>query len=281
MLIAQITDLHVGVGRDTGARDNYLRLQQVLKTLEQLRPKPDLVLATGDLSESGSIDSYRLLKRLFDATPLEIWPCLGNHDRRYPFRKVFSDKLFDGDHVRYAIDAGDLRIIVLDTLSEGVHGGSFTSAQADWLDQLLARAPDRPTLIAQHHPPVYTGIDWLTAYPDEPWVKRYRAVIERHQQVKKILTGHVHRQLERPFAGASLVVTGATSAQVGLDLSRLDPDKADHRPLIVDEPPAFSLHFWDGEEVVTHRGVAGAYKTILDYGPAMQSKMADVFRVRR
>ncbi len=279
MLIAQITDLHIGVDGDIGAKDNYKRLQKTLETLENLHPRPDLVLATGDLTETGSIDAYRLLKRMFEATPFEIWPCLGNHDRRYPFRKIFSSHLFDGDHVRYAVDAGDMRIVVVDTLSEGAHGGSFSSEQAEWLDDLLAQS-DRPTIIAQHHPPAYTGIAWMTAHADDPWVTRFRDVVSKHSHVKKIIAGHIHRQMERPFAGASLVVSGATAAQLNLDLSPMDPQHHDGRPLVVNEPPAFTLHFWDGEEVVSHRGVVGNFDTLLDYNASMQSKMVDVYKVK-
>ena len=281
MLIAQITDLHIGVDGDIGAKDNYQRLLKVFDRLQKMQPQPDLILATGDLTETGSVEAYRLLKRMFDATPFEIWCCMGNHDRRAGFRKVFGDDCFDGDYLQYVVDTEDLRIIVLDTLGEGIHGGNFSKEHAMWLDNLLSQQPDRPTLIAQHHPPIYTGIAWMTAYPDQPWVERYRAVINQHPQVKKIITGHIHRPIERQFAGANLCVTNATAAQVGLDLSPIDPDDHDGRPLIVDEPPGFSLHFWDGEEIVTHRGVAGDFTTIVDYGPSMQPKMNEVFKVRK
>ena len=45
MLIAQITDLHIGTGDDAGAKDNYQRLKQTLETLATLQPRPDLVIA--------------------------------------------------------------------------------------------------------------------------------------------------------------------------------------------------------------------------------------------
>jgi 3',5'-cyclic AMP phosphodiesterase CpdA len=281
MLIAQISDLHIGVEGDIGAKDNYERLLQTFETLKKLQPQPDIVIATGDLTESGSVEAYRLLKRMFDATPFEIWPCMGNHDRRAGFRKVFSDDLFDGDYLQYAIDTDELRIIVLDTLGEGIHGGDFTEDQAEWLDALLSDAPTKPTVIALHHPPIYTGIAWMTAYPDDPWVVRLRGVIEKHPQVKKMISGHIHRTLSRKFAGTSVCVSNATAAQVGLDLSPIDPDKHDDRPLIIDEPPGFTLHFWDGEEIVTHRGLVGDFPTIVGYGPNFVPVMNDVFKVRK
>jgi 3',5'-cyclic AMP phosphodiesterase CpdA len=281
MLIAQITDLHIGVDGDEGARENYRRLRNTLDALVNMQPQPDLVIATGDLVESASEDAYRLVKRMFEGAPFDVWPCLGSHDRRYPFRKTFSSSLFDGEFVQYAVDAGDVRIVIVDTLSEGARGGSFSSRQAEWLDDLLAQAPDRPTIIAQHHPPVFTGISWMTAHGDDPWVARYRDVISRHSHVKKIITGHARRPMERPFAGTSLIVAGAIAAPVSLNLSPLDPEKCDGRTLVVNEPPSFALHFWDGEEVVTHRGVVGDFDAVVDYDASVQRQMADIFPAKR
>ena len=65
MLIAQVTDIHLGFEPGNPAEFNRKRLDQVLKQLKEMNPKPDLLLATGDLTEFGDSDSYRRLTNAY------------------------------------------------------------------------------------------------------------------------------------------------------------------------------------------------------------------------
>ena len=56
----------------------YEKLQALLYKVEQL--KPDLLLATGDLSEDGSLESYQALKQFFEPFDIPILTLPGNHD---------------------------------------------------------------------------------------------------------------------------------------------------------------------------------------------------------
>ncbi|MFX6808026.1 metallophosphoesterase, partial [Acinetobacter baumannii] len=61
MLIAQITDLHLGLSGGYAGDHNGARLARVLDALVALAPRPDLLLVTGDLVENGDLASYRQL----------------------------------------------------------------------------------------------------------------------------------------------------------------------------------------------------------------------------
>ena len=63
MLIAQITDTHLGFDPDNPAEFNRKRLDQVVRTICDMDRKPDLLFATGDLVDRGDVDSYRRLRR--------------------------------------------------------------------------------------------------------------------------------------------------------------------------------------------------------------------------
>lgn len=282
MLIAQITDLHIGTGNDIGAEDNYHRLLSVFETISKLKRQPDLCVMTGDLTETGSVPAYRLLKQMLDESRLDMpmLPCLGNHDITDNFRKVFGKKYLNGGFCQYSVDLGDLWLVVADTHDETIHGGAFDPSRAEFLDRAISEANGRPVLVALHHPPFVTGIDWMGARDyEEPWLVEIRQVIKRHPNVRKIICGHIHRVMDRPFAGTSCVVSGATAAQVHLELAGITSSTADGRPLIVDEPPAFALHWWDGREFVTHHGVAGEFEVILEYHDRFRDVMRDVFHV--
>lgn len=279
MLIAQITDLHIGTGDDIGAEDNYHRLLGVFDRLRQMRRQPDYVIATGDLTEIGSIPAYRLLKEMIADSGYEVLPCLGNHDKTKEYGKVFGTSYLEGGFCQYVQDLGPVQLVVTDTHDETIHGGAFCEARKAWLDQALSSAT-KPVLLALHHPPIVTGIDWMGARDaDEPWILAIREVLSKHRNVKKIISGHIHRPMERPFAGSSCVVASATAAEVHLELAPITSSEADGRPLIVDEPPGFALHWWDGEEFLTHHGIAGDFHVILEYHPQFRDVMRDVFHV--
>lgn len=280
MLIAQITDLHIGTGNDIGAEENYHRLLAVFETLKKFHRKPDLIIATGDITEVGSVPAYKLYKQMMEEAGLEILPCLGNHDVTENFQKVFGKTYINEDHCQYSVDLGDLWLVVTDTHDETIHGGAFCEKRMDFLDRAIREADGRPVLVAMHHPPFVTGIDWMGARDyDEPWLVQIRQVIKRYPNVRKIICGHIHRVMDRPFAGSSCIVSAATAAQVHLELAEITSSEADGRPLIVDEPPGFALHWWDGREFVTHHGLAGDFEVILEYHDRFRDVMRDVFHV--
>ena len=72
MLIAQITDLHLGFDPENPAEFNRKRLDQVLTVINALDPPPVCLLATGDLVDRGDKASYRrLLNALGSCMPNE------------------------------------------------------------------------------------------------------------------------------------------------------------------------------------------------------------------
>ena len=73
MLIAQITDIHLGFEPDNPAEFNRKRLDQTLRTLVAMNPQPDLLLATGDLADTGDDDaSSRRLKKARAGLPNRV-----------------------------------------------------------------------------------------------------------------------------------------------------------------------------------------------------------------
>ena len=59
ILVAQVTDLHIGFDRDNPHELNVRRLNLVIDQLNAMRPKPSLLLVTGDLVENA--DDHRRL----------------------------------------------------------------------------------------------------------------------------------------------------------------------------------------------------------------------------
>jgi 3',5'-cyclic-AMP phosphodiesterase len=271
MLIAQITDIHLGFDPINPDEFNRQRLDATLDALRELSPRPDLMLVTGDIANDGDdAQSYQRYREALDGLDFPIFPLMGNHDSRAPFLELFPEVSNVDGFIQYAIEDWPLRILVLDTLEVGRHGGGFCETRAAWLRARLDEAPDRPTLIALHHPPIATGIAWLTERPDAEWIGRLRQVVEGRPNIVAMLAGHVHRSIITGWAGIPLIVCPSTAPQVALDLRPIDPDHPDDRPMIVAEPPGYGLHIWQNGQLVSHFDTAENHEILARYTDKLQ-----------
>jgi 3',5'-cyclic AMP phosphodiesterase CpdA len=271
MLIAQITDIHLGFEPGNPDELNRQRLDSVLRTLCEMVPRPDLLLVTGDLADAGDdAESYARLKLALSGLAIPVYFALGNHDGRDAFRGTFPNIPMPGGFLQYAIEDHDLRILVLDTLEEGLHRGNFCETRAAWLRERLAEAPERPTLIVLHHPPIESGLSWMTENPEAQWVKRLEAIVSAQGNIVALIAGHLHRPVVTRWAGTVLAVCPSTAPQVALDLDEIDPETPDGRPMIVADPPWFAVHVWNGRTLVSHFDTAGGHDVLAHYGPELQ-----------
>ncbi len=243
MLIAQITDTHVKPSGELllDQLDSYGSLERAIDRINRRTPRPDLLVATGDLAADGRPEEYAALRRLLDRAAMPYLLLPGNHDVRGNLRAAFPDQPWQsGNYLHYAVDDWPLRIVALDTVVAGQPHGEMCAARCRWLDKTLARAPDRPTLVLMHHPPFVTGIAHMDgmglADPSD-----LAEVVAAHGQIVRILCGHIHRPISTMFAGVPATVAPATSFQVEL---KLDDSKG---IVLTKEPAAFQLHSWSAE----------------------------------
>lgn len=280
MLIAQITDIHLGFEPDAPGEFNRQRLDRTLATLCAMKPAPDMLFATGDLIDRGDRESYERLREAIGVVPFPVHLVLGNHDERDNFRSVFPQYRFVDGFLQYEVDTPDLRILVLDTLEEGRHGGAFCEERAAWLVARLSEQPDRKTLIVLHHPPIELGIPWMNTDPEEPWVSRLATAIGGSRNVVGMICGHIHRATSTAWAGTVVSSCPSTAPQVALDLRPIDPEMPDHRDLIVADPPAYALHFWNGRELVTHWDTAEDHAVLARYDHNLKGMIQDMVAER-
>ncbi len=280
MLIAQITDIHLGFEPNSPAEFNRQRLDRTLARLAALDPLPDVLLATGDLVDRGDRDSYQRLKEAFADLPFPVEMCLGNHDDRANYAAVFPQREYVDGFLQYTLSVGPLRLIVLDTLEPGRHGGAFCDERAAWLRTALDTDMDSPTLIVQHHPPIEAGIAWMNTVPGEPWVKRLGDCLTGRDNVIGLVCGHIHRATSCHWQGLTVATCPSTAPQVTLDLRPIDPARPDNRAMIVAEPPAFALHFWNGRELVTHWDTAQDYPVLARFDANLAPMVAEMLGER-
>lgn len=259
-MIAQLTDIHIGFAPDEKPEElNHRRFRATLTRLLAAPNRPDLLVLSGDITDHGDRESYRRTAELLAECPFPVWPMVGNHDTRAGLLYAFPQVTAEDGFVHYVLEHEGLRIVCLDTLDEDRHGGAFCDRRRAWLETRLDEAPDTPTLVFMHHPPVVSGIEWMDPGPEEPWVRRLAGALQGREQVLAIHCGHLHRPLATTFAGIPLCVTPSVAPLVAMDLRPIDRDRPDGRDLITTEPPTYALHRWDGANLVTH------YERICDW----------------
>ena len=216
MLIAQITDLHIGFDRGNPHELNVRRLNIVIDQLNAMSARPDLLIVSGDMVENGDDKrAYRHMEALVKRWEGPLLWAVGNHDSRANMLEVLPEVPTDENgFIQYELEQGGLRFVVVDTLDPGRHGGMVCELRAKWLRARLREKKDVPTVIVMHHPPVDTGIPWMSALDCEEWVQRVEKVIRPASQIVAIVAGHVHRPISTSFAGKRLVVATSTAPMV-------------------------------------------------------------------
>jgi 3',5'-cyclic-AMP phosphodiesterase len=283
VLIAQMTDIHVGFAPDEKPEElNLTRFRATLQRLLEGPNVPDMLVLSGDITDHGDAESFAKTAELLADCPFPIVPLVGNHDSREGLLSAFPQVVpAAGGFLHQVIETRlGLRVICLDTLEDGRHGGAFCQRRADWLAARLAEAPDQPTLIFMHHPPVVAGIDWMDPAPDEPWIVRLRAVLTGQHQVQAIHCGHLHRQITTRFAGIPLSVTPSVAPLVAMDLNPIDAATPDDRELITTEPPTYALHRWDGVSLVSHYERVGDWQVLARFHAGLQPMIEGMFAER-
>jgi 3',5'-cyclic-AMP phosphodiesterase len=252
MILAQISDLHVTDKRQLvcGRIDTNEFAQRCVRRMLSLATVPDAVIVTGDLVERGTTSEYQVLKELLAPLAMPVYLMAGNHDDRATLRSVFpSAPVVEmmNDYLQYAFDVGPLRVIALDSIVPGKSGGRLCSERLHWLQSQLESATDKPVVIALHHPPFRTGIAAMdNCSLDGDDAKKLATIVSQHNNVERIICGHLHRSISVRFAGTIAMTAPSCAHQVDLDF---DPAK----PLGYNfEPPAFMQHVWINNSLVSH-----------------------------
>ena len=259
VIIAQVSDFHVTApGTLVYGIDPSAGVARCVAQLNAMRPRPDLVVISGDLAETGSAHEYQQVKRLL--APLEVPYVVipGNHDARAPMRDAFAEQPYawSSGNLDSLIRVGFLDIVLLDSLVPGASHGFLDRRTLDGLEATLSAERDRPSLVFLHHPPFLTGIDHMDRMSLRN-ADELGAVIRRHERVHLVASGHVHRCASTLFAGVRSTICPSVNHAVVLDLEGSLPFSYSH------EPPGFHAHCWVGGggagDLITHTILIGKF----------------------
>jgi len=209
--IIQLTDCHIPAvaGERLRGVDTRLSFAAVLDAALRESGHIDLILATGDLAEDGSAEAYRYLAGQFTDTGLPTFWLPGNHDDTDSMRAHLT-----GGPLRAArqVLAGNWLILLLDSTIAGQVQGRVAASELDFMDAALRRHADRHALVCLHHQALEAGSTWIDAKGLDN-AAELRALLAQHTNVRGVLWGHVHQELQQRLDGIEWMSTPSTCVQ--------------------------------------------------------------------
>jgi len=210
--VVQLTDCHLGrnVGGCLLGMDTDHSVQAVVEQVRQDDFVPDLLLATGDLADEGSISAYQRLRGYLGALCSRQFWLPGNHDDRSAMQTLSGAAELMPTELR----VGNWQILLLDSQIPGEIGGRLGVEQLRMADGALAEA-DREglhSLVCLHHQPLAIGCEWL----DEQKVidgEQFFTILDRYPRVKAVLWGHIHQEVDRQHGARRLLASPSTCVQ--------------------------------------------------------------------
>ena len=233
--IVHMTDMHLKP--ELNAAKGFARC---MKTIQELQPRPDLIVSGGDMIESALPGDEAYSNKMFDLylnvvkdSDIPIHNCIGNHDifawgskgAVSPDHPLYGKRMFQQklglDKLTYALDHNGWKILIVDDIvqgSENPYLGTFDDATMDWVDKQFAAAAGRPKAIFTHIPVFTLGaLYWRPSRGEElpiPGnlvclnVAHILRLLEKHK-VELVVTGHIHQYETHHYQYTTHIGSGA------------------------------------------------------------------------
>ncbi len=247
MIIAQLSDTHIlarSSDQDMGAN----RADNLRRCIADIgRQSVDAVIHTGDSVHHGMAEEYAHLRDILAELEAPLFLTPGNRDHHGALRAALEGLIYlppDGDHFQYAVEEYPVRLVALDSVAPGERKGVFSAQRLAWLEETLAREPDKPTILFMHHPPFDIAPHYMDGYRRPQEAADLAALVARYRQVKRLLCGHVHCLHHEAWAGT----TATVMPSIALDLRK-------GFDAVNEAAPSYLLHTVSSDGVVSRERV--------------------------
>lgn len=212
MQLLQITDTHLFSDRDGCllSVNTFESYQAVVDEIVQKNCQFDAILATGDISQDHTVESYQRFEQVISTLEKPCFWLPGNHDFKPSMQRIIPSKQIRSEPHFFAGD--NWQVILLDSQVSGVPHGKLSASQLEFLDEKLTENPSLHSLVLLHHHPIPVGSAWL----DQHTLTESQSlwdVIAKHNNVKALLSGHVHQDYDEIHNGVRVITTPSTCVQ--------------------------------------------------------------------
>lgn len=211
MKIIQFTDTHL-FAKPTQAlcgMNTSQSLAAVLDLAKKTDWAPDLILATGDLSQDETEASYQNFLNFFEPLGVPVFCLPGNHDLPARMSTLLSH---ENVHVTRQVLHDDWQLLMLNSVVIGQHGGHLRQEELNFLDQCLSVHEDLHTLVCLHHNVLPAQTKWLDTMTLKN-ASEFFDVIDHHKNVRGVLTGHIHQAFSAKHGDVPVFASPSTCIQ--------------------------------------------------------------------
>ncbi|MGX5202739.1 3',5'-cyclic-AMP phosphodiesterase [Aliikangiella sp. IMCC44632] len=209
--VAQLTDSHIFAEKEGCLLGLNTRrsFEAVCERVKKEEWKPDVILATGDLSQDASPQSYQYLADFLATLKVPSFWLPGNHDDPQVMAQYLTNQCVSSAK---QILLGDWQIILLDSSVKDKVYGNLSESELAFLSQALQQHPNKHALVSLHHQPVTIDSHWL----DQIGLKNaaeFKQVLAKFPQVKGVVWGHIHQDFEFTENGVHWMATPSSCVQ--------------------------------------------------------------------
>lgn len=211
LIILQFTDCHIlAKPESTLANVNTTTsLCKVLKYALSKHQHPNLILITGDLVNNPCKRSYERIYAILKTTQTKTLCLPGNHDDFMLMQQIINDAQVNcAKH----LVLNKWQIVCLNSKQKYSHEGYIENDELNFLETKLTQHQNLNAVIAIHHPPLAISSPWLNKIMLKNKTKFF-TVLRNFPQVKAIICGHIHQQLETQQEKIKILVSPSTCFQ--------------------------------------------------------------------
>ncbi|MGR5502580.1 phosphodiesterase [Vibrio sp. DNB22_10_4] len=222
MKIIHLTDTHFGyTGQKIYQRSPQPALTKAVESINREHSDAEMVVITGDLAHAGHPEAYTNLQSTLSKLVIPYHLVIGNHDHRPTLAETFSNFEFDENGFAQKVIQTERGVfILLDTVKEGTHAGTYCEQRFQWLKQQIDSANGQPVYLFMHHAPFDTGIPAMDAISlDKAHGEQLGNLLTQHSNIKHLFFGHYHRPIAGQWRGIAFSTLRSMNHQVRLDLN--------------------------------------------------------------
>lgn len=226
LTIVQASDFHICKDGEFAyeVSDTLKGLKNFVRHINKLTFSIDLLIITGDLSDDGSISSYKIIKENLKELVVPYYVLPGNHDNKKNMAAVFAEhrylqNYFD-ERIFHSFIFKDVKIILLDSAQIAKPHGSLTGGVLAVLEKELDTVYKQ--VLFMHQPPFKTGIGFMDNQP-YPNREKFLNLLNIAGNVLLVGCGHIHRVMFFKNGNTNFSIAPSTAMQLDLNLNKNAP----------------------------------------------------------
>lgn len=203
----QVTDVHL-------TKQNSKYLHDFVNDVNTKYNDVDFVVFTGDNIDRANFFDLKLFLETIKGIHTRKYVLVGNHDvskyqniDKHLYMNTVRHVLgsYHSNKTNYVFKYGEIVFVVMDGVKEVIPGpgGYYKSSELLWLDKMLSKYKNNKVVILQHFPLLDARQKSSDLYEKD----EYNEVLNKHNNVIAVVSGHYHENREEFHANIYHIVT--------------------------------------------------------------------------